>query len=272
MLNFEVLKTRVEGNVLFAAIDNPPINLLGTGLVSDLVSLIEILDKGDLYKVVVFSSANPEYFIPHVDVTKIKEYREIAAKLTGEPSLSLLFRRLSETKAITIAQITGRVRGAGSEFVLACDMRFAAREGAIFGQLEAAFGQIPGSGGVQHLTRLLGRGRAFEVLASSLDYKADMAERYGWINRAVADDELEGFVSDLAHRIAKFPQAGLNQLKERINAIALAPVDDFRIDSDLFGKATQNEETKVRYKAILEKGFQTPGHTELDLGEVLGEF
>ncbi|MFA6083497.1 enoyl-CoA hydratase/isomerase family protein [Mucilaginibacter sp.] len=271
MQEFEVIKIREEQAVLFASIDNPPINLLGPGLVRDLVSLIRILDQGDKYKVVVFSSANPNYFIPHVDVTKIAEYRAIAAELVGEPSLSLLYRRLSETKAVTIAQIAGRVRGAGSEFVLACDMRFASKEKAIFGQLEAAFGQVPGSGGVQHLTRLMGRGRAFEVITSSTDYSADLAERYGWINRAMPDAELDVFVSDLARRIARFPHQGLIDIKQRINAIALASAEDYRIDSDLFGKATQNPETKARYKSILEKGFQLDGKTELNLGEALGE-
>ena len=257
--------------MLFAAIDNPPINLLGPGLVRDLVALIQLLDKGEDYKVVVFSSANPDYFIPHVDVTKIADYREIAAQLTGEPSLALLYRRLSETKAITIAKIEGRVRGAGSEFVLACDMRFASKERAIFGQLEAAFGQVAGSGAVQHLTRAMGRGRAFEVLTSSEDYDADLAERYGWINRALPDAELDTFVNSLAHRIAKFPHQGLLDIKERINAISLAPSEDYRKDSDLFGKATQHPETKERYQAILAKGFQQQGHTEMNLGEVLGE-
>src|SRR5208282_4689911 len=105
-------------------------------------------------RVLVFTSGDPDYFISHVDVTRIKEYRDEAATLVGEPSIGLLFRRLSTSRLVTIAQIEGRVRGAGSEFVLACDMRFAARESAIFGQFEAAFGAIPGAGGTQHLTRL----------------------------------------------------------------------------------------------------------------------
>ncbi len=128
--SFEALNFRADAGVLFVRIKSPPINLLGPVLVTDLVSLIERLDKGDRYRVVVFSSADPEYFIPHVDVTKVAEYRRAAARLTGEPSLALLFRRLSETKPITIAQKAGRVRGAGSEFALACDMRFASREKA----------------------------------------------------------------------------------------------------------------------------------------------
>jgi len=152
----------------------------------------------------VFKSADPNYFISHVDVTRIKEYREEAAKLTGEPSIALLFRHLSASRLVTIAQIEGRVRGAGSKFVLACDMRFAALESAIFSQPEQAFGLIPGASGVQHLARLLGRARALEVMLSAEDYDAQLAERYGWINRALPADVLGEFVGSLAHRIAGF--------------------------------------------------------------------
>ena len=170
-------------------------NLLGPELVRDLVSLIQRAEADDAVQVLVFTSADPDYFISHVDVTRIAEYREEAAKLTGEASIALLFRHLSASRLVTIAQIEGRVRGAGSEFVLACDMRFAARESAIFGQFEPAFGVIPGGGAAQHLTRLMGRGRALEVMLSAEDYDADLAERYGWINRALPADELGDFVS-----------------------------------------------------------------------------
>src|SRR5262249_45759449 len=156
--------------VLFVEIAAPPMNLLGTELVRDLVSLIQRAEADDTAQVLVFKSADPDYFISHVDVTRIGEYREAAAKLTGEPSLGLLFRYLSGSRLVTIAQIEGRVRGAGSEFVLACDMRFAARESAILGQPEQGLGLIPGAGGVQHLTRLLGRARALEVILSAEDY------------------------------------------------------------------------------------------------------
>src|SRR5262245_64808992 len=180
-------------------------NLLGTELVRDLVSLIQRAEAGDSCDVLVFTSADPDYFISHVDVTRINEYREHAAKLTGEASIGLLFRYLSASRLVTIAQIEGRVRGAGNEFVLACDMRFAARETAIFGHPEVGFGLIPGAGGVQHLVRLMGRGRALEAVLSGEDYDAALAERYGWINRALPAAELGGFVSALAHRIAGFP-------------------------------------------------------------------
>src|SRR5262249_47002021 len=156
-----------------------------------------------------------------------------------EASIGLLFRHLSASRLVTIAQIEGRVRGAGSEFVLACDMRFAARETAIFAQPESGLSVIPGAGGVQHLTRLMGRGRALEVLLSADDYDADLAERYGWINRSLPGQALDAFVQGLAHRIAGFPAAGRVMLKERVNAIALAPVEEFRRDSDLFGQGVR---------------------------------
>jgi enoyl-CoA hydratase/carnithine racemase len=270
MLEFQTLKTRTEGAVLFAEIDSPPINMIGPALVTDLVSLIELLDQGDRYRVVVFSSADPDFFIPHVDVTKIAEYREAAAKLTGEPSIGALFRRLSETKVITIAQIAGRVRGGGNEFVLACDMRFASRERAVFGQIEAGFGLSPGAGGLQHLARLMGRGRALEVILSADDYDADTAERYGWINRALPDADLALFVTKLARRIASFPPEGLILNKQRINAITLAPEAEFRRDSELFGQAARQPEFQRRTSLLLSRGLQTRSETELNLGHVLG--
>src|SRR5690242_8035325 len=204
----ETLSVRQEGAVVFAEIDAPPMNLLGPELVRDLVSLIQRVEADDGVRVLVFSSADPDYFISHVDLRKIAEYRQEAAKLTGEASIALLFRHLSASRVVTIAQIEGRVRAAGSEFVLACDMRFAARESAIFAQFEPAFGLVPGGGGAQHLTRLMGRARALEVMLSAQDYDAELAERYGWINRALPVDELAGFVRSLAHRIARFPAAG----------------------------------------------------------------
>src|SRR5580693_6337431 len=222
------LNVSKDGAVLFAEIAAPPMNLLGPELVRDLVSLIRRAEADNAIKVLVFKSADPDYFISHVDVTKIKEYRDEAAKLVGEASIALLFRYLSASRLVSIAQIEGRVRAAGSEFVLACDMRFAARETAIFAQPEAGFGVSPGGGGVQHLARLMGRGRALEVMLSAQDYDAELAERYGWINRALPAHALDGFVKSLAHRIAKFPAAGLALVKERVNAIALAPAEDFR--------------------------------------------
>lgn len=269
-MDFETLTVRQDGAVLFVEIAAPPMNLLGPELVRDLVSLIQQAEADDAVQVLVFKSADPDYFISHVDVTRIAEYRAEAAKLTGEASIALLFRHLSASRLVTIAQIEGRVRAAGSEFVLACDMRFAARESAIFGQFEPAFGQLPGGGGVQHLTRLLGRARALEVMLSAEDYDAELAERYGWINRALPADALGDFVSALAHRIAGFPAAGHVAVKDRVNAIALAPADDFRRDSDLFGEGVRKPEAQSRIQAAMQRGFQTRD-AEMALARMLGD-
>jgi enoyl-CoA hydratase/carnithine racemase len=254
---FETLSVRNEGAVLFVEIAAPPMNLLGPHLVRDLVSLIQWAESDETLHVLVFRSADPDYFISHVDVTRINEYREAAAALAGEGSLGLLFRYLSASHLVTIAQIEGRVRGAGSEFVLACDMRFAARESAIFSQPEQAFGLLPGAGGVQQLTRLMGRARALEVMLSADDYDAELAERYGWINRALPASVLGDFVKSLANRIATFPAAGHAAVKERVNAISLAPPEEFRGDSDLFVECVRSPETQRRFYVAMTRGFQT---------------
>jgi enoyl-CoA hydratase/carnithine racemase len=269
-VEYETITVQDDGAVLFAELLAPPMNLLGPELVRDLVSLIQRTEADETAQVLVFKSGDPDYFISHVDVTRIREYRAEAAKLTGEASIALLFRYLSASRFVTIAQIEGRVRAAGSEFALACDMRFAARESAIFSQFEPAFGQVPGGGAAQHLTRLMGRARALEVMLSAEDYDADLAERYGWINRALPADELGEFVRALAHRIAGFPVSGQIAVKDRVNAIALAPVDDFRRDSDLFAELVVTPAAQSRINGALKRGFQTRP-AELDLARLLGE-
>jgi enoyl-CoA hydratase/carnithine racemase len=149
-------------------------------------------------------------------------------------------------------------------------MRFAARESAIFGQFEAALGFSPGAGGIQHLTRLMGRARALEVMLCGGDFGADLAERYGWINRAMPAETLGEFVGSLAHRIAKFPAGAIAAVKQRVNAISLAPVEEFRRDSDLFGEAARNPEAQARSQAAMKRGFQTR-EGEMDLGRMVGE-
>jgi enoyl-CoA hydratase/carnithine racemase len=270
LASYETLNVSAEDAVLFVEIDAPPMNLLGPELVRDLVSLIRRAEADDDVKVLVFSSADSDYFISHVDLTRIAEYRAEAAKLTGEASIGLLFRHLSASQLVSIAQLEGRARGAGSEFALACDMRFAARGTALLGQFEPSFGQIPGGGAVQHLTRLMGRGRALEVLLSAGDYDADLAERYGWINRALPADSIREFVRSLACRISRFPAVGQAVVKERVNAIALAPLEDFRRDSDLFGESARGPEVQEAIGAAIERGLQTRDW-EMDLGRALGE-
>lgn len=269
-LTFETLNVQREGAVLFAEIAAPPMNLLGPELLRDLASLIQQAEADDSIRVLVFKSADPDYFISHVDVTRMKENREAAAKLNGDASIGLVLRHLSVSRLVTIAQIEGRVRGVGSEFVLACDMRFAARESAIFGQFEPAFGVIPGAGGAQHLARLMGRARALEVMLSAEDYDAELAERYGWINRALPAAALGAFVRALAHRIASFPLAGHVVVKDRVNAIALAPAEDFRRDSALFIEGVQKPEFHGQMQAAMKHGFQNRD-AEMTLARLLGD-
>ncbi|HEX3335035.1 MAG TPA: enoyl-CoA hydratase/isomerase family protein [Jatrophihabitans sp.] len=265
----DTLNLNPDGGVLFAEIAAPPMNLLGPELVRDLVSLIRLAEADESVKVVVFKSADPDYFISHVDLTQVRAYRAEAAKLTGEASIAALFRHVSASRLVTIAQIAGRVRGAGSEFVLACDMRFAAQETAVFGQFEPAFGQVPGGGAVQYLTRLMGRARALEVMLTAGDYGADLAERYGWINRALPADALDEFVRALARRIAAFPAAGHVAVKQRVNAISLAPLEDFRRDSDLFRDGVGRPETQRLIEVAMRRGLQTRD-AELQLAAMLG--
>lgn len=265
---FDTITVLVDGSVLYAEILAPPINLLSPELVRDLVTVIRQAEADAAYKVLVFTSGDPDYFISHVDLTRVAEYRHEGAKLAGVPSIELLLRHMSAGRLVTIAQIEGRVRSGGSEFVLACDMRFAARETAVFAQFEAAFGQIPGGGATQYLTRLMGRARALEVLLSAGDYDAELAEQYGWINRAMPGTKLSAFVRALAQRIANYPAEGLLAIKDCVNAISLAPVEDFRRDSDLFGEQTQNVETQRRVRAAMRQGLQTR-HAELEFSNIL---
>ncbi len=134
----------------------------------------------------------------------------------------------------------------------------------------SASGDTSCGGGVQQLARLMGRARALEVMLSAEDYDAELAERYGWINRALPAAALSDFVSSLAHRIAGFPAAGHVAVKDRVNAIALAPVEDFRRDSDLFGEAVHNPEAQSRIQAAMKRGFQTR-EAEMDLAQMVGE-
>lgn len=267
-MDFETLKMHREDAVLFASINAPPMNLQGPELIRDLISLIQQAEANETIKVVVFKSADPDYFISHVDVTRIKENREAAARLDGAPSIGLMLRHLSASRLVSIAQIEGRVRGVGSEFILACDMRFAARESAIFGQFEPSFGVIPGAGGAQHLARLMGRGRALEVMLSAQDYDADLAERYGWINRALPAAELDDFVKSLANRIASFPAMGHRMVKERVNSICLPSVDEIGRDSNLFLDGTRTDEFQRLTKSAFEHGFQTR-NAEMNLAQLV---
>jgi enoyl-CoA hydratase/carnithine racemase len=269
--SYETIRTRLDGAVLTATFNAPPINLIGPEVVRDLVALLEELSRPTAPPVVIFDSADAHFFFPHVDMTKVAEYTAEAAKAggPGDASLGMLFRRLSLLPAVTIAKLRGRARGAGSEFLLACDMRFASRENAVLGQPEVGIGAPPGAGALQHLTRLLGRGRALEAVLTSSDFDADLAERYGWVNRAVPDAELDEFVAAIAARMSGFPRDALIAAKSAINAISLPTPAEVRADAALFQQLVRGENVQRRTAELFEQGFQTRGATELDLGEAV---
>ena len=173
---------------------------------------------------------------------------------------------------ITIAKVRGRARGGGNELALACDMTFASRENAIFGQFECGTGALPGAGGIQHLTRRLGRTRAMEAVAGADDFAADLAERYGWINRALPDAELDGFVERLAKRIAGFPPEGVQAAKRLINDRTPAEPAHIRSDAATFQALITLPETLERLDHLAHRGLQRAEEVGRDLGKAVGEF
>jgi enoyl-CoA hydratase/carnithine racemase len=258
--------------VLSVVIEAPPMNLIGPELVRDLVRLLDEVASGQDVRVMVLESADPEYFVPHVDLTKVAEYTAEAAKAGGpdDASLGMLWHKLSELPVVSIAKLRGRARGAGSELALACDMRFASRENAILGQIEVGVGTTPGAGGVQHLARLLGRGRAMEAILGADDFGAEQAERYGWINRALPDAELDAFVARLARRIALFPTDAVRSAKRVVNELTLPGANAIRADARRFRQLVVSDTAKGRTADLFTQGLQTRGPLELDLGDRIG--
>lgn len=218
-----------ESGVAWITLDAPPMNLLGPALMGALIGLVDTLERDETTRVAVIRSADPDFFIAHGDVVAIT-----AVPATPSPEAAAinfvhqLLERVRKLPQVTIAQIEGYARGGGSEFCLACDMRFAARGKAVFGQPEIALGILPGAGGTARLTRLLGRARASEIILGGDDFSAEEAERYGWINRALPPAELAPFVARLARRIASYPALALQEAKRAIQSVS-----DSTTESDL---------------------------------------
>lgn len=271
MNDFQTLRLVQDEGVLTVFVDAPPINLLGPDLVRDLAAFLAELETQGEVRVVVFESADTEYFVPHEDFTRVDE-SSLEAGTPGnaeDASLGMLFRRLSLVRPVTIAKIRNRARGAGSELALACDMRFISRERGIMAQPEIGLGLPPGAGGIQHLARLVGRGRAMEVILGASDFDAALAERYGWVNRSLPDDELDAFVSRLARRIASFPAISVEQTKEALNALTLATDDAVRSDAHRYRVRLRSRDVQDRLAVLFAEGLQTRSVLEHDLGAAL---
>src|SRR6202161_3787717 len=204
--------------------NNPPINMFVPTTIVELGALMTGLEADPSVKVVVFQSANPEFFVAHLDVAKTAERPE-ALDLWRDFVL-----RLSSTPVVSIAKIRGRTRGIGNEVVLACDMRFASRQSALFGQPEVGVGLVPGGGALEWLPRLVGRSRALEIILSA----DDIAERYGWVNRTLDDDALDSFVDTLVRRLASFDRETLGAAKAQINRFGMPTATELQSSTDMF--------------------------------------
>jgi enoyl-CoA hydratase/carnithine racemase len=212
---------------------NPPINLADPDTILQLQQLVGLIESDDTLRVVVLDSAHPDFFINRYDVSRVAE-TPVAPGPTGLPAFIDTTTRLTTSPVVTIASIRGRTRGGGAEIALACDMRFASLERAIFGQPEVGAGLLPGGGGIERLPLLVGRARALEIILGSDDFDAATAANYGWLNRALPDNELDGYVDNLARRIASFDKRALAEAKRLVNRRTLPSPDDLMQTQDIF--------------------------------------
>jgi enoyl-CoA hydratase/carnithine racemase len=254
-----------------ATFDHPPINLIDPDTISELDALVSRIETDPDVRIVVFDSANTDFFLAHWDVTSDREaLLKMAPGPTGmHPWLDVL-SRLSRVPAATIASIAGRARGAGSEFVLACDLRFASREHSRLGQIEVGVGAVPGGGPMARLPRLIGRGRALEVLLGGDDIPGDLAERYGYVNRALSDTELAPFVDALARRIARFDKRAITEIKGYVDAVSLPNDEEFPAALDAFVASMTRPGTKARVTELMKRGMQSNSDLERDLAAHVG--
>src|SRR3972149_7002898 len=251
------LKTRLVRGVLFVTIDHPPINLLDFPLMQEIDRLGREVEVDDAVRVVVFDSANPDFFIAHADVNLILQLPAVAPpKADSLKFFHAMVDRFRTMPKVSIAKIEGRARGGGSEFVLSLDMRVGALGRAILAQPEVALGIIPGGSGTQRLPRLMGRSRALEVVLGCDDFPADLAERYGYINRAVPADEIGPFVERLAYRIASFPAEAIAFAKASVNSAELPTIEGLLEEAHYFNQAVATDAAQQRMKRILELGAQ----------------
>jgi enoyl-CoA hydratase/carnithine racemase len=254
----KLIHVRVEAGVATCTFDNPPINLLDVPLMAELETLETELETDDDVRVVVFDSADPDFYLAHFDVANLlSRCGTVQAPLASLKRLHAVLERYRLMPKATIGLIEGATRGGGSEFALALDMRFAAIGRAIFGQPEVALGLIPGGSGTQRLARFAGRGRALEIVLGCEAFDAQLAERYGWINRAFPPDELRPFVTRLAARIATFPPAAVVRAKRGVDAGMPDVHAGLMQEADLFSACLGDPAVERRLRDFMAGGGQT---------------
>jgi enoyl-CoA hydratase/carnithine racemase len=252
--------------------DHPPLNIFGPETIPQLNEIITALEADEQVKVVVFDSAVEGFFLTHYDfLAPLEDSTKIPTGATGLQALPDMLVRLSRAPVVSIALIRGRATGVGSELALASDMRFASRENAILSQWEVGAGLVPGGGPMARLPRLMGRGRALEVLLSADDIRGDLAERYGYVNRALPDADLDGFVDALAMRIASFDKQAIADTKHLVDVASLPPDAEIKPEWDAFVAALGRPASQKRIKALMERGFHRAGDVENRLGFHVGQ-
>jgi enoyl-CoA hydratase/carnithine racemase len=242
---------------------NPPINMFVPTTIVELGALTTELKADASVKVVVFQSANPDFFIAHLDVARAAERPEVLGLWRD------IVLRLSSMPVVSIAKIRGRTRGIGNEFVLACDMRFASRQNALFGNPEVGVGLVPGGGALEWLPRLVGRSRALEIVLSGDDFDADIAERYGLVNRTLDDDDLDSFVDALVGRLASFDRETLGAAKAQINRFGTPTATEIQSSTEMFFSALALPGAQARRARMRGMGYGVPGDFEFNFGRHL---
>jgi enoyl-CoA hydratase/carnithine racemase len=247
--------------------DHPPINTITATTVAELSELVGLIENDSDLNVVVFDSVNPDFYLAHYDLEHDpSRTAALPAGPTGLHAWIDLLVRLSRAPVVSIASIRGRARGAGSEFVLACDLRFASRENTLVGQFEVGTGVVPGGGPMARLSRLVGRGRALEIVLVADDLDGPRAEQYGYVNRAIADDQLDDAVDAIASRLARFDHEALARTKSYVDEVTL-PADGEFVPAladffDSFGRPAQ----QARFARLEELGLNTDSDLERSLG------
>ena len=263
--------TRRSPNYWRVTIDHPPLNIFGPDTIPQLDEVITAIETDEAVKVVVFDSAVEGFFLTHYDfVAPVENTTRLPPGPTGLQPLPDILVRLSRAPVVSIASIRGRATGVGSELALACDMRFASREKAILSHFEVGAGVVPGGGPMARLPRLMGRGRALEVLLGADDIPGDLAERYGYVNRSFPDVDLDAFVESLATRIASFDKRAISETKRFADVASLPPDFEIAPEWDVCLASIMRPAAQERIKKLMEQGFHKTGDVENRLGYHVG--
>ncbi|WP_058974547.1 enoyl-CoA hydratase/isomerase family protein [Pseudomonas syringae] len=253
-------------------INNAPLNLFDPQMFAELNVLLDNIEKEENLKVVVFESGDTDFFMNHHDVENRLTVPDVPGAIPFFGNWPKFVTRLAQTSVISIAKVRGRARAQGFEFALACDMRFASKEHAKFALIEVGGSSIPGGGGVEWLSAMVGRSRALEIVCSADDFDADLGERYGFVNRSIPDAELDGFVDALARRMAKFEKRALETGKKMVNARGGVPSEgDLWMSNHILQGVDLWPEAQSAFQKLLDAGLGKVGDFELNFAERMGD-